>query len=60
MRMEELLLLKQLFGMSVQALVHRLFDLNIISQSHYRRWRMEINRLGVPQTGAGDVTIRTA
>lgn len=41
----ELLLLKQRFGMSLQALVYRLHDLGIISDSHYRQWFMDINRL---------------
>lgn len=41
----ELLLLKQRFGMSLQALIYRLHDLGIISDSHYRQWFMDINRL---------------
>ncbi len=42
---EELLLFKKRFGMSVQALVRRLFDLDIISEGYYRHWMMLINRL---------------
>ena len=42
---EELLLLKKRFGMSVQALVRRLLDLNVISEGYYRHWMMLINRL---------------
>lgn len=42
---EELLLFKKRFGMSVQALVRRLFDLDIISDGYYRQWMMLINRL---------------
>lgn len=41
----ELLLLKQRFGMSLQALIYRLHDLGIISASQYRQWFMDINRL---------------
>lgn len=41
----ELLLLKQRFGMSLQALIYRLHDLGIISDTHYRQWFMDINRL---------------
>ena len=41
----ELLLLKKRFGMSLQALIYRLHDLGIISDSHYRQWFMDINRL---------------
>ncbi len=43
---EELLLLKQRFGMSIQALLYRLRDLGIITQSHYRQWCIDINRVG--------------
>lgn len=35
---EELLLLKQQFGLSMQALVYRLHDLEIINDSYYRQW----------------------
>jgi transcriptional regulator with XRE-family HTH domain len=44
--LEELLLLKRRFGMSVQALLFRLRDLGIISESYYRQWCIDINRLG--------------
>ncbi|MFO8009550.1 MAG: XRE family transcriptional regulator [Dehalococcoidia bacterium] len=43
---EELMLLKQRFGMSIQALLYRLRDLGIITESHYRQWCIDINRLG--------------
>ena len=43
---EELLLLKRRFGMSVQALLYRLHDLHIITDSYYRQWCIDINRLG--------------
>ncbi|MFQ6117648.1 MAG: ImmA/IrrE family metallo-endopeptidase, partial [Candidatus Bipolaricaulia bacterium] len=43
---EELLLFKRRFGMSIQALLYRLRDLGIITESYYRRWCMDINRLG--------------
>lgn len=42
----ELLLLKQRFGMSIQALLRRLRDLNIITASYYKQWCIDINRLG--------------
>ena len=41
----ELLLLKQRFGMSIQALIYRLHDLGIITDVHCRQWFMDINRL---------------
>ena len=34
----ELLLLKRQFGISMQALVHRLHDLGVITNSYYRHW----------------------
>jgi Zn-dependent peptidase ImmA (M78 family)/DNA-binding XRE family transcriptional regulator len=43
---EELFLLKQRFGLSVQALLYRLRDLEIITPSYYEKWCMDINRLG--------------
>jgi len=45
-RSDELLLLKRRFGMSVQALLYRLRDLRIISDSHYTWWCKGINRMG--------------
>lgn len=42
----ELLLLKRRFGMSVQALLYRLRDLSIISESHYVQWCKDVNRVG--------------
>lgn len=46
LRIEELLFLKQRFGLSMQALLYRLKDLRIITNSHYTRWCMRINKLG--------------
>ncbi|MBI1742613.1 helix-turn-helix domain-containing protein [Candidatus Acetothermia bacterium] len=45
MQPEELLLLKRYFGMSIQALLYRLRDLGIITESHYKQWCMDISRL---------------
>ncbi len=42
----ELLILKQKYGMSVQQWVYRAKDLQIISESHFRSWFIEFNRLG--------------
>lgn len=42
----ELFLLKQKYGMSIQALVYRLHDLGIISDQHYRQWWTTISREG--------------
>jgi Zn-dependent peptidase ImmA (M78 family)/DNA-binding XRE family transcriptional regulator len=45
-QLAELRLLKRRFGMSLQALLRRLRDLDIITESHYRQWCIDINRLG--------------
>lgn len=43
---EELILLKRRFGMSFQALLYRLRDLRIITESYYKKWCVDINRFG--------------
>ena len=43
---EEFLLHKCYFGISIQALLHRLLDLNIINKSYFNSWSREINRRG--------------
>jgi hypothetical protein len=43
---QELLLLKKRFGMSVQALLYRLRDLQVITESAYKQWYIDISRLG--------------
>jgi hypothetical protein len=42
----ELFLLKQKYGMSIQSLVYRMHDLEMISDSQYKQWWMTINREG--------------
>ena len=44
--LQELLLLKRRYGMSMQALLYRLKDLEVISQHHYRQWCIRINKMG--------------
>lgn len=41
----ELIFLKKQFGLSIQALLYRLRDLGIITESYYRRWCIEVNKL---------------
>jgi Zn-dependent peptidase ImmA (M78 family)/DNA-binding XRE family transcriptional regulator len=43
---QELGLLKQQFGMSRQALMRRLKDLEIITPSYYRQWCIDISQMG--------------
>lgn len=42
---QELMLLKRQYGMSLQALLRRLRDLEIITESYYRQWCIDINRM---------------
>jgi len=44
--LEELLLLKPLWGVSAQCILHRLRDLDVISQTHYEWWWRELSALG--------------
>jgi len=44
-RLEELLILKRRFGISIQALLRRLLDLGTIGESQYRWWMMFIGRM---------------
>ena len=44
--LQELLLLKRRYGMSVQALLYRLRDLEIISEGQYKSGCVDINRMG--------------
>ena len=44
--LQELLLLKRRYGMSVQALLYRLRDLRVITESQYKAACIQINRLG--------------
>ena len=43
---DELLLLKRRYGMSLQALVHRLHDLQVINDLHAQQWWRTINAKG--------------
>lgn len=43
---QELILLKKRFGISIQALLYRMKDLQIISESQYRDWCIFINKQG--------------
>ncbi len=42
----ELRILKKQFGISIQALLHRMLELGIINDSYYRRWCIYINKTG--------------
>lgn len=42
--LQELLFLKERFGLSVQALLYRLRELHIINDSYYKKWCIEISK----------------
>lgn len=50
----ELNLLKKRFGFSMQALVYRLKDLEIVSESFYQSWFTSISKRGLKATVIGD------
>ncbi len=52
----ELLLLKRRLGMSLQALLYRLRDLEIITESYYKKWCVDINRLGWRKQEPGEMS----
>jgi len=52
---EELFMLKQKFGLSIAALLYRLRDLEVISESYYRGWCMDINNLGWKQREPNEI-----
>lgn len=52
----ELLLLKRRLGMSLQALLYRLRDLGIITESYYKKWCVDINRLGWRKQEPGEMS----
>ncbi len=45
-QIDELCYLKQKYGMSIQAILFRLKDLKIITNSYYKGWCIKINRIG--------------
>ena len=55
MHAEELILLKQRYGMSLQAMVRRLWELHILSDSHYKQWVIDLSRLGWRKEEPGEL-----
>lgn len=51
---EELCVLKQRYGMSLQAFIRRLLDLDIITKSHFKQWMIDISRLGWRKVEPGE------
>jgi Zn-dependent peptidase ImmA (M78 family) len=46
---------KQRYGMSLQAFIRRLLDLDIITKSHFKQWMIDISRLGWRKVEPGGV-----
>lgn len=57
-RTEEMLLLKKRYGLSVQAIVRRLYDLGLVSSSAYRSANIELSRAGFKKKEPFDDEIR--
>lgn len=55
----ELLILKKQFGISIQALLHRILELGIINDSYYRRWCIYINKTGWKKQEPGELVGET-
>ncbi len=55
----ELLILKKQFGISIQALLHRMLELGIINDSYYRRWCIYINKTGWKKQEPGELVGET-
>lgn len=51
--LDELLLLRQRWGVSIQSILHRLRDLGVISQAHYEWWWREIKAAGYEKVEPG-------
>ena len=45
-QMMELLYLKRRYGMSIQAMLFRLKDLRIITNAYYKKWCIQVNKIG--------------
>lgn len=46
LQLQELLLLKEEYGMSIQALLYRFKDLGVITDHHHRQWSIHIDKMG--------------
>ncbi len=55
LQIDELLLLKKRFGISIQAILYRLRDLKIINDQYYRQWCITINRSGWRRREPGEM-----
>ncbi len=55
----ELLILKKQFGISIQALLHRMNELGIINDTYYRRWCIYINKAGWKKQEPDELAIET-
>ncbi len=53
----EVQLLKRRFGLSIQALLHRLRDVGIITEGQYKQWCMNVGRMGWRRREPGEITV---
>jgi transcriptional regulator with XRE-family HTH domain/Zn-dependent peptidase ImmA (M78 family) len=57
--LSELLILKKQFGISIQALLHRMNDLGIINDTYYRRWCIYISKSGWKKQEPDELAVET-
>lgn len=55
LQLQELLILKRHYGMSVQALLYRLKELNVISQNHFKQWFIHLGKMGWRKEEPGEL-----
>ena len=55
----ELQILKKQFGISIQALLRRMWELGIINDTYYRRWCVYISKEGLKRREPGELPVET-
>jgi len=53
-RIDELISIKEYYGISIRALVHRLTELTVISENYYKRWMVYMNKTYGPRNEPGE------
>lgn len=56
-RIQELISIKEYFGISIRAIIHRLKDLQVITDDYYRRWTVYLSKKYGGKAEPGNYTI---
>lgn len=56
-RIQELISIKEYFGISIRAIIHRLKDLQVITDDYYRRWNVYLSKEYGGKAEPGNYTI---